>query len=169
MTTYCPNETLYEVAAAIDRDPDLDLIYSDEDTLDASGRRRFGYFKHDWNPDLLLGHNMVSHLGVYRRALVRKIGGFRVGLEGSQDYDLALRASGQHHARENPSHPFGPVPLAPRPGSGVVLDQIPAALHRFRSPRDRGLPGKSAISRLRRDGGAGPRLAGSAPRAIPDP
>ncbi|WP_209398171.1 hypothetical protein [Rhodoferax sp. AJA081-3] len=34
---------------------------------------------------------MISHLGVYRTQLVRDVGGFRLGLEGSQDYDLALR------------------------------------------------------------------------------
>ena len=39
----------------------------------------------------MYGHNMVSHLGVYRRSLVNEIGGFRLGLEGSQDYDLLLR------------------------------------------------------------------------------
>src|SRR6478672_266445 len=33
----------------------------------------------------------TSHLGTYRRSLVNKIGGFRVGYEGSQDYDLVLR------------------------------------------------------------------------------
>ena len=45
-----------------------------------------------WDPDLLLGQNSVSHLGVYRTSLLREIGGFREGYEGSQDHDLALRA-----------------------------------------------------------------------------
>jgi hypothetical protein len=45
-----------------------------------------GYFKPDFNPELLLGQNMVSHLGVYRRSLIEKIGRFRPGFEGSQDY-----------------------------------------------------------------------------------
>jgi hypothetical protein len=34
---------------------------------------------------------MVSHLGVYKTTRVRGVGGFRLGLEGSQDYDLLLR------------------------------------------------------------------------------
>ena len=55
------------------------------------GPRSNPYFKSDYNYDLMLGHNLINHLGVYRRALVEKVGGFRVGLEGSQDYDLALR------------------------------------------------------------------------------
>ena len=35
--------------------------------------------------------NYVSHLGVYRRDLLQRIGGFRSGVDGSQDYDLLLR------------------------------------------------------------------------------
>jgi len=84
---------LYEVAAALNEDRQLDILYSDEDQIDAKGRRSSPYFKTDWNIDLLLGHNMISHLGVYRRSLVTKVGGFREGFEGSQDYDLALQCA----------------------------------------------------------------------------
>jgi GT2 family glycosyltransferase len=82
---------LYMVAEEINGHPEADLIYSDEDKLGPSGQRCEPYFKSDWNPDLFYGHNLISHLGVYRTAIVRKIGGFREGYEGSQDYDLALR------------------------------------------------------------------------------
>ena len=84
---------LYEIAAALNQDPQLDILYSDEDQLDANGRRCMPYFKTDWNIDLLLGHNMISHLGVYRRSLLLGVGGFRHGFEGSQDYDVALRCA----------------------------------------------------------------------------
>jgi glycosyltransferase involved in cell wall biosynthesis len=84
---------LYEVALELDAHPDADIIYSDSDNIDDSGRRWAPYFKTDWDPDLMLGHNMISHLGVYRRALVERIGRLRVGFEGSQDYDLMLRAA----------------------------------------------------------------------------
>jgi len=82
---------LYCVARALEKQPDIALIYSDEDKLDEQGRRKEPYFKCDWNPDLFYSHNMVSHLGVYRRDLLNSIGGFREGFEGSQDYDLCLR------------------------------------------------------------------------------
>jgi GT2 family glycosyltransferase len=82
---------LFWVAEAIQRQADAGIIYSDEDMLDAYGNRIDPYFKCDWNPFLFLGHNMVSHLGVYRTSLVRESGGFRVGYEGSQNYDLAAR------------------------------------------------------------------------------
>jgi GT2 family glycosyltransferase len=81
------------MADAINNNPAADIFYSDEDKLDASGLRYGPYFKPDWNPELLYGQNLISHLGVYRTALVRMLGGFRLGFEGSQDYDLALRAA----------------------------------------------------------------------------
>ncbi|MGH7039619.1 MAG: glycosyltransferase family 2 protein [Stellaceae bacterium] len=86
-----PVHALYLVAREILRHPGADLIYSDEDKLDRRGRRYDPYFKSDWNPDLFLAQNMISHLGVYRTALIREVGGFRPEFDGSQDYDLALR------------------------------------------------------------------------------
>ncbi len=82
---------LYEIAAELNLHPNTDVIYSDEDQLDDAGRRWNPYFKPDWNIELLLGHNVISHLGAYRRSLVEQVGGMRLGYEGSQDYDLALR------------------------------------------------------------------------------
>jgi GT2 family glycosyltransferase len=86
-----PAHALYEVVAALNQQPDLEIIYSDEDHIDKAGQRDTPYFKTDWNRELFLGHNLISHLGVYRRSLIEKVGGFRLGFEGSQDYDLALR------------------------------------------------------------------------------
>jgi GT2 family glycosyltransferase len=86
-------EALFENALVINRHPDVDLIYSDEDKIDEHDRRRDPYFKPDWSPDSLLSRNYVSHLGVYRRSLVEEVGGFRTGFEGSQDYDLVLRVT----------------------------------------------------------------------------
>ncbi|MBN3769119.1 glycosyltransferase family 2 protein [Burkholderia sp. Se-20378] len=84
-------EALFWVVEAINRNRDVRLIYSDEDKIDESGQRFEPYFKSDWNPDLFLSQNMFSHLGVYWASLIREIGGFRLGVEGSQDYDLVLR------------------------------------------------------------------------------
>jgi O-antigen biosynthesis protein len=83
---------LYEVAVEIGEHPETDVIYSDEDQIDEQGRRSGGYHKTDFNPELLLGQNMVSHLGIYRTSLIKEIGGLRLGFEGSQDFDLILRA-----------------------------------------------------------------------------
>lgn len=82
---------LYHVAVALNENPNLDMLYSDEDKIDAKGRRFGHYFKPDWNPDLFLAQNLVNHLGVYRCEVARATGGFREGFEGSQDWDFALR------------------------------------------------------------------------------
>ena len=82
---------LYAVALELQDHPEADLLYSDEDKVDEDGRRFSPYFKPQWNPDLLLGQNFISHLGVYRREVLKEAGGFRVGYEGCQDWDLALR------------------------------------------------------------------------------
>lgn len=84
---------LHEIVNLINAHPETDLIYSDEDKIDEDGRRFEPYFKPDWMPDLFLGQNYVSHLTVYRTSVVRNVGGFRVGYEGSQDWDLALRVT----------------------------------------------------------------------------
>jgi glycosyltransferase involved in cell wall biosynthesis len=86
-----PEQALLFVAEAIARFPDADVLYSDEDKIDADNRRCAPYFKCDWNLELFRSQNLISHLGVYRAELVRAVGGFRRGYEGSQDYDLALR------------------------------------------------------------------------------
>jgi GT2 family glycosyltransferase len=85
-------DALYLVAERIVRD-DPDLIYSDEDKVLPSGELVEPFHKPDYSPDLLLSQNYFSHLGVYRRALVAAVGGFRGGYEGSQDYDLVLRCT----------------------------------------------------------------------------
>ncbi len=82
---------LYMVAEELNDHADADLIYSDEDKLDQRLRRADPYFKPDWSPDLFLSQNMIGHLSVFRMSVVRRLGGFRAGYDGSQDYDLALR------------------------------------------------------------------------------
>jgi O-antigen biosynthesis protein len=86
-----PPHALAVVAKYIHAHPDARLFYSDEDKLSEDGRRHTPHFKPDWDPELILQYNVFSHLGVYETALVRKVGGFRRGLEGSQDHDLLLR------------------------------------------------------------------------------
>lgn len=86
-----PDYTLATVAWYINKHPDASVLYSDEDKIDMNGVRHAPYFKGEFSKFLVYGHNMISHLGVYRRSLVEEIGGFRMGLEGSQDYDLFLR------------------------------------------------------------------------------
>ncbi|MFC1458338.1 glycosyltransferase [Microvirga arabica] len=87
-----PQHALSTVANAIVQNPTAEIFYSDEDKIDQNGKRFDPYFKPDWNQELLYGQNYINHLGLYRLDLLKRIGGFRAGFEGSQDYDLTLRA-----------------------------------------------------------------------------
>jgi O-antigen biosynthesis protein len=86
-----PPNSLYMVAHELNIYPDTDLIYTDEDKIDEQDQRCDAHFKTDWNPELFYAQNLIAHMGVYRTSLVHNIGGFRVGFEGSQDYDFILR------------------------------------------------------------------------------
>src|SRR5579884_49511 len=89
------------ICEALEQFPEADLLYSDEDKIDRAGKRYDPFFKPDWAPDLLLSENYICHLLVLRRELAEKIGTFDSSVDGSQDYDLILRAAEQarhiHH------------------------------------------------------------------------
>src|SRR5262249_51343084 len=84
-------DALYQNIVALNKDPDLDLLYSDEDKIDEEGRFFDPHFKPQWCPDNLLSRNYIGHLLVTRNSLMRAVGGLRQGFEGAQDYDLLLR------------------------------------------------------------------------------
>ena len=73
--------------------PDAAMVYSDEDKIDMGGVRFAPFFKPDFDPVLLLGQNYPCHLTLFRRELVERAGGYREGLEGSQDWDLVIRVA----------------------------------------------------------------------------
>jgi glycosyltransferase involved in cell wall biosynthesis len=87
-------DALLEVASAIVADPDLELIYSDEDKISSDGEHRYDLtYKPGWSPELLRSTMYIGHLTVYKKLLIDRLGGFRSEFDGTQDYDLALRAS----------------------------------------------------------------------------
>jgi len=86
-------QALALVALAVADQPDLGLLYSDEDKIDSDGVRSDPYFKPDWDPLLLLGQNYLTHFCVVRRDLLDAVGGLRPGYEGAQDWDLAFRVT----------------------------------------------------------------------------
>jgi len=89
---YTP-DALYWMVKRLNRNRDADVLYSDEDKLDLAGARCDPYFKPDWSPEHFLACMYTPHLLMARRALIDAVGGFRVGFEGAQDYDLLLRMS----------------------------------------------------------------------------
>jgi hypothetical protein len=133
-----PAHALAVVAQEVERHPEAVLIYSDEDKIDVAGRRFDPYFKPDLSPHLLRSQNMVNHLAVYRTESVVAVGGFRLGYEGSQDHDLALRVVEGVHPHQ--------------------VRHIPQVLYHWRS-----LPGSTAA-----DAAEKPYAADASRRAVRD-
>lgn len=84
-------DALYYVVNALNKNKYLDLIYTDEDKIDFTGKYMEPHFKPDYSPDTLMGINYICHLCVLRKKIVSEVGGFRKEYDGSQDYDLFLR------------------------------------------------------------------------------
>ncbi|HEX2178850.1 MAG TPA: glycosyltransferase [Actinomycetota bacterium] len=84
---------LYQVIKLLNERRDLDFIYSDLDHKDLDGILRDPFRKPDWSPDFLKSCNYVTHFSVFRKAVLDKVGGFREGYDGSQDWDLTLRVT----------------------------------------------------------------------------
>ena len=78
--------------AIAERD-DVDYLYSDEDKLDPSGKYCGLFRKPDWSPERLRHQMYTCHLSVLRSSVVREVGGFHEGFDGSQDHDLVLRVA----------------------------------------------------------------------------
>ncbi len=86
-------DALAEVAVAIDRTPEADYVYTDEDKINLAGRHSQPFFKPDWSPERMRTQMYTCHFSVLRRALVEEVGGFDEAFEGSQDWDLVLKVS----------------------------------------------------------------------------
>ena len=83
---------LHQVVEVVNKNPDIDLIYSDECSIDCVGNRKSDpSFKPGFSPDLLMSMNFIGHLVACRYSLLQKVGGLRTEFDGSQDYDLLLR------------------------------------------------------------------------------
>lgn len=119
-------DALFWMAREIALHPEVDLLFSDEDKIDDSGRPFDPHFKSAWNAALMLSQNAFGHLGVYRRRIVEEAGGFRPGYESMQEYDLVLRFSERTTAER--------------------IRHIPRVLYHRRSPAGSGAPDASAKS-----------------------
>jgi len=152
-----PN-ALYENALIINHFPQADMIYSDEDMIDAHGKRHSPFFKPDWSPDTHLCHPYTHRLAAYRTELVRAAGGFRQGFDNCPEYDLVLRLTERtrhihhipkvlYHSRRSPQAVVSRNPVREvnkqsalravqealeRRGEGGWVEQVDGSLHRYR-------------------------------------
>ncbi|MBR2289481.1 MAG: glycosyltransferase [Clostridia bacterium] len=89
-----PVFSLYEVVKAINENPEVEFLYSDEDKLETAKGPRYGaFFKPDFSPYTLNSANYICHFSVFKKELMDKLGGFRSEYDGSQDFDIVARAS----------------------------------------------------------------------------
>ncbi len=88
-------DALALVDEAIRAQPEADYVYTDEDKIDPRGRHAGAFLKPDWSPERMRTQMYTCHLSVFRRRLVESVGGFDPEFEGSQDWDLVLRATEQ--------------------------------------------------------------------------
>jgi GT2 family glycosyltransferase len=86
-------QTFYEVAVALRTRPTPDVLYADEDRLDADGHRHTPRFKPLWSPELLATHDMLGQPCFYRLSLLQRLGGPRPEYGPAMGWDLALRAT----------------------------------------------------------------------------
>lgn len=79
-------------AETLQNHPETDLLYSDEDRFDNNKQRLHPGFKPKFSKQKLLSTNYIHHALLIRRSLFEQLRGFRSQYDGSQDYDLLLRA-----------------------------------------------------------------------------
>jgi GT2 family glycosyltransferase len=81
---------LQRVAEQLAAEPELDMVYSDEDVVSDTGMVE-RHPKPGWSPEHMSALMYTCHLGVYRRTLALELGGFQSRFDGCQDYDFVLR------------------------------------------------------------------------------
>jgi GT2 family glycosyltransferase len=132
------NTALYEVVKRLNIEPELDVLYSDEDKITTDNRHYDYFFKPDWSPELFLSTNYICHFLVVRRRLIEQVGGLRPGFDGSQDYDVMLRVMEQtsrirripkvlYHWRSHPQSTASATdqkPTASRAGYKALVEHL---------------------------------------------
>jgi glycosyltransferase involved in cell wall biosynthesis len=85
--------TLHRCVELLNRQPDLDLVYSDNAVIDEKGKVKGLMLKPDWSPEFFLSTNYIVHFCLYSREVCRKIGPFHEdeGHKGVQDIDIKAR------------------------------------------------------------------------------
>jgi glycosyltransferase involved in cell wall biosynthesis len=110
-----------ELLDAVAQDPALDVVYSDEDRLDACGARTAPRLKPGWSPDLLASHDYLGRVTLLRRTAALAAGGFRPGPLAEAEWML-------HRALDTPRVARVPKVLCHRadaPAAPVAVTHAP--------------------------------------------
>jgi O-antigen biosynthesis protein len=132
---------------------DYDLLYSDEDEIDAGGRRGKPKFKPDWSPALLTSCMYIGSLLAVSRRRFFELGGFRPGFGGAHLHDLALRITDRvaavHHIGRVLFHATGGSdPAVPTDSADATMRAIEDAISRRENRTPRVSPGPAPRSFL---------------------
>ncbi|AOS44975.1 Hyaluronan synthase [Lacunisphaera limnophila] len=83
---------LAELAAALERHPAWDALYSDEDKITEDGARLVPFLKPAFSPEFLRGVMYAGHVLCVRTTVARAVG-FDPAFDGVQDFEFLLRVS----------------------------------------------------------------------------
>lgn len=89
------NNCLAEFALYVNQHPTTEIVYSDDDTITQNGIFANPNFKPGWSPDTLLSRNYIGTQYFIKKELLERVGAVRDGYNGSELFDLLLRATEQ--------------------------------------------------------------------------
>jgi len=132
-----PPTALHEALLAFE--PDVMLVYTDEDQADPAGHRTAPRFKPDYSPDAMQAADAIGQLALYRAELISELGGLDPAVAPHEAYDLNRRAAVLagprrirhvpavlcHRAAPPPPDPAAPPPLAPSDPLPLVTVILP--------------------------------------------
>ena len=84
-------DALYEIVKILNKNRNIDYLYSDEDKLSKSGEREDPFFKPDFSYDMLLSCMYITHIRAIKKSTFLKLKGLDPRYDGAQDWDFALR------------------------------------------------------------------------------
>ena len=94
-------DLLHDYVKAINENPEIDLLYCDEDLADSNHHYLHPMFKPDFSPELLLSKNYIVHMMTIRRNIIDSMPRPDSQFDGAQDFNMVLYAAEQarsvHH------------------------------------------------------------------------
>lgn len=86
-------DILFSYAQAINSNPDIDVLYCDEDKLLPDGHFAQPFFKPGFSIDLLRNNNYICHMLTIKKQILDQLPINTDEFDGAQDHNLTLRAS----------------------------------------------------------------------------
>ena len=151
-------EALCVTAKHIVESPQVEILYSDQDSITAGGWHCDPIFKPDWSPDLLLSMNYVSSLCLFRRTVLEAMGALNVyGLQDAA-YPLLLRIAEResvvehipevlYHQRRSSASEKIPAPVIPSASAQIAAVEEALRRRGERAEVTRKAPGRVQIDR----------------------